>query len=68
MGATYGELFEAVALGRGALCLGLYRRKSENPATRLSYVVTNPPWSEVLEASDRVYVLRERSASAGGEE
>lgn len=68
VGATYGELFEAVALGRGALCLGLYRRKSENPATRLSYVVTNPPWSEVLEASDRVYVLRERTASAGGGE
>lgn len=35
-------------------------RKSENPAWRLSFVVTNPPWHERLEENDKVYVLRER--------
>ena len=38
-------------------------RKSENPAWRLSFVVTNPPWHERLEEHDKVYVLRERGGA-----
>ena len=37
-GRTYGELFASLALTRKLLPLGLYRRKSENPAWRLHYV------------------------------
>ncbi len=36
---------------------------AENPAWRLSYVVTNPPWNERLEAHDKVFVLRERGGA-----
>lgn len=37
-GKTYGELFASMTLTRKLLPLGLYRRKSENPAWRLFYV------------------------------
>ncbi len=47
---------------RGLVCLGLYRRKSENVGTRLSYVVTSPPWHERLEATDRIFVLRPQAS------
>ena len=58
-GRSYGELFSAVALsGSGAILLGLYRRKLENQATRLSYVVTLPGRAEILQATDRLFVLR----------
>lgn len=61
-GRTYGELFSSVALsGNGAIVLGLYRRKLENPATRLSYVMTLPGWTEKLSSSDRLFVLRPRT-------
>lgn len=59
-GRTYGELAAHLALSRRQLALGLYRRKSENPGTRLSYVVCNPDGGEVLEATDAVFVLRPR--------
>lgn len=59
-GRPYGELFMHLALSQGLVCLGLYRRKSENPGTRLSYVVASPQWGLVLEATDRVFVLRPR--------
>jgi hypothetical protein len=59
-GRTYGECVMALAAGRGQVALGLYRRKSENPGTRLSVVVANPAWHETVEASDRVFVLRAR--------
>jgi hypothetical protein len=61
VGRPYGEAFMHLALNRQLLCLGLYRRKSENPGTRLSYVVCNPLWSEALEATDRIFVLRPRT-------
>jgi predicted RNA methylase len=61
VGRAYGELFMHLALSRKLVCMGLYRRKSENPGTRLSYVVCNPPWGEALEATDRVFVLRPRT-------
>ena len=60
VGRTYGDLFTRLAARRQLVPLGLYRRKSENPTWRLWYVVTNPPAGEVLEAGDRVFVLRER--------
>lgn len=60
-GRTYGELFTTLAAATGQVCLGLYRRKSENPATRLSYVVANPPWHERLEGSDKVFLLQPRT-------
>ena len=50
-------------LARRLVPLGLFRRKSENPAWRLHYVVTNPPWGEPLEPHDRIYVLRERGGA-----
>lgn len=61
-GRTYGELVTRLTLGRQLIPMGLYRRKAENPSWRLHYVVTNPPPDEVLQASDRVFVLRERSS------
>lgn len=60
IGHTYGELVQRLTLQRKLVPLGLYRRKSENAAWRLQYVYTNPTWSERLEVSDRVFVLRER--------
>ena len=60
VGRTYGELFAQLALQQRLIPLGLYRRKSENPAWRLNYTVTNPPWHERLEPADKVFVLRER--------
>ncbi|KAK9808990.1 hypothetical protein WJX72_007481 [[Myrmecia] bisecta] len=60
---TYGELFLQLSLQRKLIPLGLYRRKSENPAWRLHYVVTNPSWHERLEPYDRIFVLRERGGS-----
>ena len=60
-GRSYGELFCEMAVGESpVICLGLYRRKTESPLQRLSYVVCNPTPSERLEITDRVYVLVER--------
>lgn len=60
-GMTYGDLFMSWAVGSSTVvCVGLYRTKSENPGTRLSYVVANPAASERLEVTDRVFVLVER--------
>ncbi len=64
-GRTYGELFTSAALsGNGAIVLGLYRKKLENPATRLSYVMTLPAPAERLQPSDRFFVLRPRTRSS----
>ena len=61
-GRTYGEVFSAVALSPGGgILLGLYRRKLENQATRLSYVMTLPGRAEILQATDRLFVLKTRS-------
>ena len=65
VGSTYGELFRSLTLTRQLIPLGLYRRKSENPAWQLPYVSTNPNWLERLDSRDRVFVLRERSSSTG---
>ena len=62
-GRPYGELASHLILARRLVPLGLFRRKSENPAWRLHYVVTNPPWGEPLEPHDRIYVLRERGGA-----
>ena len=60
-GMTYGDLFMSWAVGRSTVvAVGLYRQKIENPGTRLSYVVANPPAYERLEVTDRVFVLVER--------
>ena len=58
-GRTYGDLYRVLALTKDVVCLGLYRRKTENLGTRLSYVVANPPSYEKLEATDKVFILRE---------
>ncbi|KAK9831914.1 hypothetical protein WJX84_009658 [Apatococcus fuscideae] len=63
VGSTYGDLFRSLTLTRQLIPLGLYRRKSENPAWRLPYVSTNPSWMERLDHRDRVFVLRERDSS-----
>lgn len=67
-GRSYGELFSSVALSAngGAIVLGLYRKKLENPATRLSYVMTLPGWNEPLQASDRLFLLKSREAAPLG--
>jgi hypothetical protein len=60
-GKTYGELFMSFVTAKSTrVSLGLYRVKSENPGTKLCYVVSNPPPWEVLEMTDRVFVLVER--------
>ena len=57
VGTTYG-LFMNYLLGRRQLLpIGLYRKKRENPAWRLNYVVTNPSSQEIIAESDQVYVL-----------
>lgn len=106
-GRPYGEVVVHLALSQRLMCLGLYRRKSENPGalgtggfaqpafhahacapacphgrspgsqppppaaaaraplaagTRLSYVVCNPKWEELLEPTDGIFVLRPREA------
>ncbi|KAK9826205.1 hypothetical protein WJX81_007538 [Elliptochloris bilobata] len=58
VGRTYGDLFAYLVLQRQLVPLGLYRKKPENPAWRLSYVQTNPPAQERVLASDRAFVLR----------
>ncbi len=63
-GRTYGELVAHLALELQLVPLGLYRKKPENPAWRLSYVQTNPPAGERVLASDRVFVLRSRGGPA----
>ena len=63
VGSTYGALWAKLALGRRLIPLGLFRRKSENPAWRLRFVMTNPPFRERLEPYDRVFVLRECGAA-----
>ena len=40
------------------LPLGLFRPKAENPFWRLNYVSTHPAWADIVEAGDRVFVLR----------
>jgi hypothetical protein len=62
VGQPYGEAFAALALSRGAVCLGLYRRKRETIGSRLSYVATNPRWDEPLQSRDRIFVLMPRPA------
>lgn len=62
VGRQYGELLAHLVLVRQLVPLGLYRKKPENPAWRLSYVHTNPQSTERVLASDRVFVLRTRGA------
>ncbi|CAD7696797.1 unnamed protein product [Ostreobium quekettii] len=62
-GKTYGELVHYMALKRRFVPLGLYRKKSENAAWTLPYVMVNPPQDEELEATDRVFILRERGGT-----
>ena len=60
VGRTYGDLVAHLVLQRQLVPLGLFRKKPENPAWRLSYVQTNPPAGERVLASDRAFVLRTR--------
>lgn len=60
-GETYMDLVIYLMLEKKMIPLGLYRKKSENVAWRLSYVVTNPPMDEILEPSDRVFIIRENT-------
>lgn len=62
VGRTYAELFQHMTLRKCMIPLGLYRRKVENPAWRLQYVVTNPPGDELLLPGDKVYIIRDGSA------
>ena len=63
VGRSYGELVTRLTLHRKLVPLGLYRRKSENAAWRLRFVVTNPPAQERLEPEDQIFVLRERGGA-----
>ena len=38
--------------------IGLFRPKAENPFWRLNYVATNPAWADIVESSDRIFVIR----------
>jgi len=63
VGKTFGECFSALVLTQGIIPIGLYRKKLENPATRLSYVMTLPTFDEKLQLTDRLFVIRNRSTS-----
>ncbi|GMH45490.1 hypothetical protein BSKO_13447 [Bryopsis sp. KO-2023] len=60
-GKTYTELVSYLVLQRGLIPLGLFRRKSENRSWLLRYVCANPPGEVVLEGTDKVFVIRERT-------
>lgn len=62
-GRKYGDLVTYLALKRRLVPLGLYRCKSENPAWKLPYAMVSPPEGEILEITDRIFVLRERGGS-----
>lgn len=55
----YQELVAYYIVERGLLPIGLYRRKFENPAWLLRYVVVNPHPDTILDVDDIVYVIRE---------
>lgn len=57
VGHSYAELFQYLTIRRCMIPLGLYRRKLENPAWRLHYVMTNPPGDELMLSTDKVYVI-----------
>ena len=61
IGRTYADLIQHMTLTKCMIPLGLYRKKVENPAWRLRYVVTNPPGDELLLPSDKVYLIRDGS-------
>jgi voltage-gated potassium channel Kch len=60
-GKTFGECFTSLAISKQMIVIGLYRKKLENPATRLSYVMTLPPRSEILQNTDRLFVIRNQA-------
>jgi hypothetical protein len=57
-GKTFSQCATALAISVGMVVIGLYRKKIENPATRLSYVMTLPPRDEVLQKTDRLFCIR----------
>ena len=57
-GKTFAECFTSLAITKEMIVIGLYRKKIENPATRLSYVMTLPPRDEILQKTDRLFVIR----------
>lgn len=59
-GKTFAECFTSLAICKEMIVIGLYRKKIENPATRLSYVMTLPPREEVLQKTDKLFVIRRR--------
>lgn len=59
-GKTFAECFTSFAISKEILIIGLYRKKIENPATRLSYVMTLPPRSEILQKTDKLFAIRRR--------
>ena len=53
---TFQELFIGLLRDHGALAMGLYRTSGTNHEG-LGFVYTNPPSTEVVEATDLVYIL-----------
>merc|ERR1712130_489835 len=57
---TYAELFVACLKNFGVLCIGLYRFRDNTASFNASskrYVITNPPGTFKLLATDQVFVL-----------
>ena len=60
-GLPYGGIFLDALMNMGLLILGLYRRIEDNESGLLCerrYVVSNPPESFVVRASDEVFALQ----------
>ena len=60
-GKSFEQCFRDLSIAKEMIVVGLYRKKIENPATRLSYVMTLPPRDEVLQKTDRLFVIRTRA-------
>jgi hypothetical protein len=66
VGFRYRQLFRYLAIRRKVIPIALYRSKlgkESSSGGRLKYVHTNPDSMTQLEASDRVFVLRERGGA-----
>lgn len=56
VGLTFAELFLGMLKNQSILALGLYRKTGTN-GSGMAFVYTNPFPTDVLEATDLVYIL-----------
>lgn len=59
VGKSYGELFNYF-VGKGTLCMGLYRGANSTSINRLPYVFTNPDKRAIVKKADVAFVLSQK--------